>query len=82
LHPVRPGQTVCYSSQIADAGKSSLKVYIKVYLVGREEILYVEGFVTFLHVDENTRPKAHGIVVTPETEEGIKLQEMARALKN
>lgn len=58
LHPVRPGQTICYSSQIADTGKSSLKVYIKVYLVGKEEILYVEGFVTFLHVDENTRPKA------------------------
>jgi len=81
LHPVRPGQVICYSSQIADTGKTSLQVYVKAYLAGHEETIYIEDFITFIHVSHETKPQAHGIVIIPETEEGKQLQIRAKALK-
>ncbi|HAN79618.1 MAG TPA: acyl-CoA thioesterase [Bacteroidales bacterium] len=78
LHPVRPGQTICFESRVVFTGKSSLRVYTKVYLGNQPEVLYVEGFITFIHVDENTKPKPHGLEIVPETEEEIKLYELAK----
>jgi len=78
LHPVRPGQTICFESRVVFTGKSSLRVYTKVYLGNQPEVLYVEGFITFIHVDENTKPKPHGLEIVPETEEEIRLYELAK----
>jgi acyl-CoA hydrolase len=69
LKPVKPGQIVCFNSRIAFAGKSSLRVYVKVNLIHQTEELYVEGFVTFIHVNENTEPVPHHIKIVPETDE-------------
>lgn len=78
LHPVRPGQTICFESRVVYAGKSSLRVYTKVHMAHNPEVLYVEGFITFIHVDENTKPKTHGLEIVPETEEEIRLYELAK----
>ena len=67
--PVKPGECICYTSKIAFAGKSSLIAYIKVARVSNPKSTIVDGFITFVHVDENTKPNPHGIVITPDTDE-------------
>jgi acyl-CoA hydrolase len=81
LKPVRPGQIVCFNSRIAFTGRSSLRVYVKVNLIHKTEELYVEGFVTFIHVNENTEPIPHNIKVVPETEEEREIYEKAKSAK-
>jgi len=80
LRPVRLGQTVCFSSKVIYAGNTSLRVYIKVTVAGKEENTYVEGFTTFIHVDEKTIPASHGLKIIPETEEEKRLAEIAKNL--
>lgn len=79
--PVKPGQIICFSSKIVYAGKSSLIAYIQV--AKKDEVKpVVSGFVTFIHVDENTRPISHHIEIVPKTEEDIQLYQTAQGLKN
>ena len=46
-----------------------------------ENQLVVEGFITFVHVDSEAKPVAHGIVINPILEEDIQLQERAGDLR-
>lgn len=66
--PVRPGQILKFSSKIVFAGKSSLVSYIKV-TTGTNEESFVNGFITFIHVDHTTNATPHGIIIQPVTEE-------------
>ena len=79
--PARPGQVLKFTSKIIQAGKSSLIAHIEVIRAGSIEEPFVSGFITFIHVDENTKPSAHNIEIVPKTEEDIKLQLMAKALR-
>ncbi len=79
--PARPGQVLKFTSKIVLAGRSSLVAHIEVIRAGSVEEPFVSGFITFIHVDENTKPSAHNIEIVPKTEEDIKLFEMAQALK-
>jgi acyl-CoA hydrolase len=79
--PVRPGQIVCYNSKIVYSGSSSLYAYIKVFVDGDEKQVQVDGFITFVHVDENTLPKPHGVEMNAVTDEDKKLVEKAIKLK-
>lgn len=81
LKPVKPGQIVCFNSRIAFVGKSSIRVYVKVNLIHEIEELYVEGFVTFIHVNENTEPIPHNINVVPQTDEEKEIYEKAKNAK-
>jgi acyl-CoA hydrolase len=78
--PVNAGQVVGFTSKIVYAGKSSLVAYIKVNLKDIENPL-VDGFVTFIHVDENTKPRPHYLEVQPVTEEDKLLYETAKNIK-
>jgi len=78
--PVKPGESICFTSKIVYTGKSSLIAYVKVVRVSKPDSVIVEGFITFVHVDENTKPLAHGISVEPETEEDILLNKRALEL--
>jgi acyl-CoA hydrolase len=80
--PVLPGETVCFTSKIVFAGRTSLVGYIRVTLINKPEQVLVDGFVTFVHVDENTRPQSHNIEILAVTTEDIDLQQKAIALKN
>ncbi len=75
--PVHCGEIVTYNSKIIHAGTTSLVAFIE---VRAKEELVVKGFITFIHVDENSKPLSHGIQIIPVTEEDIKLQEEAIAL--
>jgi len=78
--PVRPGQILKFVSKVVYAGKSSLVSYIQVTNDGNPEP-YVSGFITFIYVDEQTKPTQHFLEIMPKTEEDIALFEMAKSLK-
>lgn len=78
--PVRPGQILKFSSMIVFAGKSSLVAFIKV-TTGNNEESFVNGFITFIHVDHTTNATPHGIVIQPVTEEEKALYDEARILR-
>ncbi len=75
--PVRPGEVVRFVSSVVLAGRSSLVAYIRADVKGQ---LTVDGFITFVYVDENGKPRPHGLVIEAETPEEIELQEQARRL--
>lgn len=78
--PVFPGEILIFESKIVSAGCTSLTSYVRVSMNDSEKPI-VDGFVTFIHVDNNTKPAPHHIIVKPETEEDIQLCEMAKGLK-
>ncbi|MEI6060573.1 MAG: hotdog domain-containing protein [Bacteroidota bacterium] len=78
---VKAGECICYSSRIVHTGGSSLKAYVMVHK-GDCQDLVVEGFITFVHVDENTIATPHGIELEPTSEEDVVLMERAKLLKN
>lgn len=79
---VKLGKTVCYNSKIVYCGKTSIIAYINVSTINHPNDIIVDGFITFVHVNEDTKPIAHGIEMIALTNEDIKLQERAIALKN
>jgi acyl-CoA hydrolase len=78
--PVKPGGILNFRSKIVYTGKSSLVAYIKVINKQNGDLL-VDGFITFIYVDETTKSVAHGIEIVPETDEDKTLYQMAMELK-
>lgn len=78
--PVHKGEIVCYESRIVYAGKSSLTAYITMKSV-KSSALVLEGFITFVHINEQGKPVAHGIEITAITDEEKELQQRAKSLK-
>ena len=78
--PAKPGEVLRFESKIVHTGKSSLVAYRRVCKSTCAKTL-VEGFVTFIHVDEETRPLPHNIITEPLTENDRLLSEQAAALK-
>lgn len=78
--PMKLGQIACYTSKIVYTGKSSLICNVKVSLIHHKEIVIVDGFLTFVHVDGNNKAKPHGIVMQAVTEEDKLLYETAKQL--
>jgi acyl-CoA hydrolase len=70
--PARSGDILKLSSKTIYTGITSLTVYVSVVKNNLQDTL-VEGFITFVHVDKDTKPLPHFIVISPETEEDIKL---------
>jgi len=80
LHPIRAGDVLTFESKIASSGRTTLIAFTKVYNERTPDVTFCEGFATFVHVDEQTKPKPHGIVIKPETPEDIRLYEEAQRL--
>ena len=79
--PAKSGDVLKFSSKVIYTGKSSLTAYVHVEK-NSSDLLLVDGFITFIHVDENSKPAPHFLLITPEYEEDIKLFEAARNLRN
>lgn len=75
--PVRPGEVVRFDSKIVLTGRSRLIAYVR---ATTKEELTVDGFLTFVYVDDQGKSRPHGIVVEAETPEEIELQERASQL--
>lgn len=78
--PARSGDVLKFSSKIVYTGRTSLTVYVHVNKKNTEKAL-VDGFVTFIHVDEKTRPAPHLIEIEPITEEDKVLYKTAENLR-
>ena len=75
--PVRPGEVIRFESKIALTGRSRLIAYVR---ATTKEELTVDGFLTFVYVDDRGKSRPHGITVEAETLEEIELQERASKL--
>lgn len=75
--PVKPGEVVRFDSQIVLTGRSSLIAYIRATTKGE---LTVDGFITFVYVDDHGKSRPHGITIEAETPEEIEMQRRASEL--
>ena len=75
--PVKPGEVVRFDSKIVLTGRSSLIAYVR---ATTKEELAVDGFLTFVYVDDEGKSRPHGITIEAETSEEIELQERASQL--
>lgn len=78
--PANPGEIVRFIAKIVNTGKSSIHTYIEVYKMN-DTAPIVSGFITFVHVDENTKACPHGITIKPTNEEEQALFDQAQQLK-
>ena len=62
--PARSGDVLKFTSKIVYTGRTSLTAYVTVNKRGDANQL-VEGFITFIHVDESTKPAPHYLSVKP-----------------
>ncbi len=77
IRPVKPGEVVRYDSRIVLTGRSRLIAYIRATTKGE---LTVDGFITFVYVDENGKSRPHGITIEAETPEEFEIQKRASEL--
>jgi acyl-CoA hydrolase len=77
--PVKKGSIVSYESRIVFAGRTSLTAYVLVKNANTGEFI-VDGFFTYIYVDESAKPQPHGIVIEPETEKEKQLFEAGKQL--
>ena len=75
--PVRPGEVVRFDSKIVQTGRSRLIAYVR---ATTKEELTVDGFLTFVYVDDQGKSRPHGITIEAETPEEIELPELANQL--
>lgn len=79
--PAKRGDTIKFNSKVIWVGRSRLVSYIKVSTNNEE--LIVDGFITFIHVDDHGRSMPHGISqVEPQTKEDKKNYELAQRLSS
>ncbi len=75
--PVQPGEVVRYDSRIVWTGRSRLIAYIRATTKGE---LTVDGFITFVYVDDYGKSRPHGITIEADTPEELDLQKQASEL--
>ncbi|MDR1767057.1 MAG: hypothetical protein LBR32_01250 [Propionibacteriaceae bacterium] len=63
-NPVPRGHQVEYTTTVAHVGRSSLVAYVRVENVITGDFI-VDGFFTYVNVDENGRPQPHGLTLEP-----------------
>jgi len=77
--PMRSGQIARFESKIVRAGRSSLVVYVTLSAAEQNKPV-VQGFITFVHVDEHGRSQPHDLTLTLSDAEDIRLNEQAAKL--
>lgn len=76
--PVRKGDVVCLESKIVHAGNTSLIAHVDMKV---NEQYVLDGYITFVHVNQDGKSLKHGIEVTASTPEEAAIQEKARNLR-
>lgn len=79
--PVKKGSLLKYESRVVHAGKTSLTAYVRVTMAQTDEFV-VDGFLTFIHVNEHGKPTPHGITIEPISDEEVELYNKALAFKS
>lgn len=76
--PVQLGETVTFVGRAVLAGRTSILTHVDV-TVGDRAIM--DGFLTFVIVDDAGRPRPHGMSLDPVTELDRELQQQAREIR-
>jgi acyl-CoA hydrolase len=79
MKPVQKGHILTFCSRLVYTGRSSLTVYVEV-LNRRTNEFFVDGFFTFVRVDEHGAAVPHHITIEPSDDDEKLLQERAQAL--
>ena len=81
VKPIRNGSIIVIDSKVVMTGRTSITVYAKVLDEKTGDFL-VDGFITFVSVDEEGSKVAHQLAVPEaETEEEVELIMKAKALR-
>lgn len=79
--PVKKGDIITLQTKVVLVGKTSLTVYGYVTKLNHDKIL-VDGFITFVNVDENGNKMPHNLSIPePTSENEMKLIEKAKSLR-
>ena len=79
--PAKKGQIIKLTTKVVKVGKTSITVYGNVTDVNGLNSS-VDGFITFVCIDDDGKKKEHGLVLPePTTPEDIRLLELANALR-
>lgn len=78
--PVKKGSIVRCESQIITAGRTSLTAYVRIVLHPTGEFV-VDGYLTFVNVDENGRATPHGLTIEVTDPADLPVLERALALR-
>jgi len=75
--PVRPGEVICFEAAVVWTGRSRLISHVAATVKGE---LAVEGFMTFVYVDDEGKSRPHGLSFEPASEQDEALQKEAQTL--
>ncbi len=78
--PVKNGHIIRFESKVVLAGKTRLVSYVRV-VDNSSDDFYLDGFISFVHVDLQGKSLPHGIEINPTAPEDIALQEKAKKLR-
>jgi acyl-CoA hydrolase len=78
--PLKSGDIACFQSKIVFAGRTSLIVYVNLS-DSNENSPILEGFITFVYIDDDGRAKPHGLKLELLDPEDIVLNQRAAALR-
>lgn len=78
--PARLGDIIRFESRAVYAGRSSIITNIQAAVRRDDFEVLVDGFITFINVDEQTNACPHGIILAPKTPQDRELWQKAKAL--
>jgi acyl-CoA hydrolase len=77
--PVHKGEVIRFESAIVLTGRSRIITHVQMKGIQEDDVI-VDGFLTFVYVDDSGKSTPHNITVIPETDEEEAIQEKARNL--
>ena len=81
IKPARRGDIIRVESQLAYLGQKSITVYGQVF-ANQDDEPYVTSFATFVTIDQQGKPYAHGLTLSPEyIEQNQDIHQKAKALR-
>ncbi|MBE0411619.1 MAG: acyl-CoA thioesterase [Anaerolineales bacterium] len=78
--PLKSGDIACFESKVVYTGNSSLRVYVTLHNNNKEDLI-VEGFITFVHVNDDGHAQPHGIKLELSDPHDIELNQRAAELR-
>jgi len=78
--PLSSGDIACFESKIIYTGNSSIRVYVTLR-ENKHDKPIVEGFITFVHVNDDGQTQPHGLSLELSEPEDIMLNNRAAALR-
>ena len=78
--PLSSGDIACFESKIIYTGRSSIRVYVTLR-ENKHDKPIVEGFITFVHVNDDGQTQPHGLSLELSEPEDIMLNERATELR-